>query len=218
MSDDLSVADLLTRARNGDRQAWDVLVQRFVPLIWSICRRHQLDDADANDVVQNVWMQLVQALEMIRDPAALPGWLATATRRECFRILSAARRPQLAGYLLDAMILPDQRSDAAEQELLVAERHAALREAFTCLPPCCQGLIALLIEDPPVPYAEISTRLNIPVGSIGPNRGAPPRQAAPPSRHRHPDQCPSRDRVTCLPLCRHRPPAKPGMGLAAWSP
>jgi hypothetical protein len=34
MSDDLSVADLLTRARNGDRQAWDVLVQRFVPLIW----------------------------------------------------------------------------------------------------------------------------------------------------------------------------------------
>jgi DNA-directed RNA polymerase specialized sigma24 family protein len=29
----------------------------------------------------------------------------------------------------------------------------------------------LLIEDPPVPYAEISTRLNIPVGSIGPNRG-----------------------------------------------
>jgi DNA-directed RNA polymerase specialized sigma24 family protein len=31
-------------------------------------------------------------------------------------------------------------------------------------------LIALLIEDPPVPYAEISTRLGIPVGSIGPNR------------------------------------------------
>jgi hypothetical protein len=28
----------------------------------------------------------------------------------------------------------------------------------------------MLISDPPVPYAEISARLGIPVGSIGPNR------------------------------------------------
>jgi DNA-directed RNA polymerase specialized sigma24 family protein len=38
------------------------------------------------------------------------------------------------------------------------------------LPPCCQGLIALLTEDPPLSYAEISARLGIPVGSIGPTR------------------------------------------------
>ena len=58
----------------------------------------------------------------------------------------------------------------AEQELLVAERHAALREAFTRLPSRCQQLIALLIEDPPVPYAQISVKLGIPVGGIGPSR------------------------------------------------
>ena len=58
----------------------------------------------------------------------------------------------------------------AEQELLLAERHAALREALTRLTPSCQRLIALLIEDPPVPYAQISARLGIPVGSIGPCR------------------------------------------------
>ena len=53
---------------------------------------------------------------------------------------------------------------------MAAERYAALREAFTHLSPRDQQLIALLIEDPPVPYAEISARLGIPVGSIGPNR------------------------------------------------
>ena len=47
----------------------------------------------------------------------------------------------------------------------------ALREAFTHLPPDSRQLIALLIHDPPVPYAEISARLGIPVGSIGPSRG-----------------------------------------------
>ena len=42
---------------------------------------------------------------------------------------------------------------------------------FAHLPPGCRQLIAMLIEDPPVPDAEISARLGIPAGSIGPDRG-----------------------------------------------
>ena len=64
----------------------------------------------------------------------------------------------------------DEQAAAAEQEVLAAERHAALREAFTLLPPDCQRLVAMLTADPPVPYAEISARLAMPVGSIGPTR------------------------------------------------
>ncbi len=168
--DDPVVPDLVTRARNGDKQAWDALVERYAPLIWSICRRHRLSGADADDVGQSVWLHLVDQVDKIRDPAALPGWLATTARRECLRVLRAARGPLAAGYVLDAEILPDDRAGTAEQELLEAERHAALREAFLALPPCGQQLIALLIQDPPVPYTEISSRLGIPIGSIGPNR------------------------------------------------
>jgi RNA polymerase sigma factor (sigma-70 family) len=165
MGAELVVTDLVTGARKGDKQAWDALVERYSPLIWSICRRHRLRDADAEDVGQSVWSHLVDQLDNVRDPAALPRWLVTTTRRECLRVLRAAREPLAAGYRLDAQILPD------EQELLVAERHAALREAFLALPPSDQRLIGLLLEDPPVPYAEISSRLGIPVGSIGPHRG-----------------------------------------------
>ena len=74
-----------------------------------------------------------------------------------------------AGYALDAGNIPDDQASAAEQ-VLVAERHAALRQALVHLPSCCQRLLVLLIEDPPVPYAEISATLGIPVGSIGPTR------------------------------------------------
>ena len=73
-------------------------------------------------------------------------------------------------HALDTGSLPDQQASAAGQELLAAERHAALRGALSRLPEDGQQLIALLIADPPVPYAEISTRLGIPVGSIGPKR------------------------------------------------
>jgi DNA-directed RNA polymerase specialized sigma subunit len=37
MHDDLTA--LVTRARNGEKQAWAELVDRYTPLIWSICRR-----------------------------------------------------------------------------------------------------------------------------------------------------------------------------------
>jgi RNA polymerase sigma factor (sigma-70 family) len=164
------VIDHVICARQGDKQAWDALVERYTPLVWSICRRHRLGDADADDVDKSVWLQLVQQLPSIRDPAALPGWLVTVTRRECLRVLGAARGPLAAGYELDAETAPDEQAGTAEQELPAAERHAGLREAFQDLPPPDQRLILLLLQDPPVPYAEISARLGIPVGSIGPTR------------------------------------------------
>ena len=171
MSEDPPVTDLVTRAANGDKQAWDALVERYAPQIWSICRRHQLGDADADDIGQAVWLQLVSHLDRIRNPTALAGWLATTTRRECIKARRQERGSQAIRHMQDAETIPDEHAGTAEQELLLTERHAALREAFSRLPPDCQRLIALLVEDPPVPYAQISATLGIPVGSIGPSRG-----------------------------------------------
>ena len=174
MRDDPSGIYLVTRAQTGDQQAWDLLVERYAPLVWFICRRYRLGGPDAEDVGQNVWLRLADQLDRIRDPAALPGWLATATSRECAKALRAPRRPHAAGQVLQAKNIPDARAATAEQELeqelLLAERHAALREAFADLPPDCQRLLALLIEDPRVPYDKISAELGIAVGSIGPDR------------------------------------------------
>ena len=168
---DPTVTDLVARAKDGDRQAWDALIERYAPLIWSICRRHRLGRADADDVGQSVWLRLVDQLDRVRDPAALPGWLATTARRECLRVLCATQGPRATVYARDVESLPDERTGLADQGLLAAERHAALREALARLSPCCQRLIGKLIEDPPLTYAQISASLSIPVGSIGPLRG-----------------------------------------------
>jgi RNA polymerase sigma factor (sigma-70 family) len=70
----------------------------------------------------------------------------------------------------DAADIADEQTAMAERELALAERNAALRKAFTHLPPRCQQLITMLIEDPPMPYAEISARLGIPVQNIATHR------------------------------------------------
>src|SRR5690348_14617926 len=87
---DSPVVALVVRAMDGDERAWAALVERSAPLIWSLCRRYRLDTSDIADVGQNVWLLLVNHLGKIREPAALPGWLATTTRRECARILNRA--------------------------------------------------------------------------------------------------------------------------------
>jgi RNA polymerase sigma factor (sigma-70 family) len=168
MRDDSVITDMVTRARHGDQQAWDTLVERYAPLVWSICRRYRLSRDDADDVGQTVWLRLVSRLDQVRDPAALTGWIATTTRRECGKVRQATRPWPTARWELDT--IPDIGTESAESQLLAAERHAALRQAFSCLPPHCQQLLAMLIEDPPVPYAQISARLGIPAGSIGPTR------------------------------------------------
>jgi RNA polymerase sigma factor (sigma-70 family) len=170
MCDDVLGTDLVTRARTGDKQAWDALVERYAPLVWAICRRYRLGAADAADAGQSVWLHLVEQLSNLRDPAALPGWLATITGRECARVLRATHHSQAAALLPDPGQLADEHAELPEQELLAAERHATLRAAFTCLPLRGQQLLTLLTCDPPMPYAQISATLSIPAGSIGPLR------------------------------------------------
>ena len=98
------VTDLVTRARNGDRQAWDALVERYAPLIWSICRRHRLGDADTGDVGQSVWLKLAGQLTEI-----------TLERQEDGRLLQLARL---------ALIVAE--SGRCGGPMGVAERHTCL--------------------------------------------------------------------------------------------
>ena len=167
MRDDPTVVDLVTRARDGEKSAWDELVERYAPLVFSVCRRYRLTQPDIDDVGQSVWLRLVEHLPGLREPAALPGWIATTTQRECFRLIRSTSRVEPVD-LADSPDVPEQA--IAEEEVLRHERRAILRTAFAELSRRCQVLLALLIQDPPAPYDEISRQLHVPIGSIGPSR------------------------------------------------
>ncbi len=169
MHNDLVVTDLVARAAEGDDAAWAELVNRYAPLVVSICRQFRLQESDRDDVGQAVWLGLLGALSRLREPAALPGWLATTTRRECIRHLEAARRRQNHEQTTEFDFV-DERLTPMEHGVVSEELNAALRVAFGQLKPHCQQLLVLLMQTPSLPYAEIAARLGIPVGSIGPQR------------------------------------------------
>lgn len=166
MRDDPVVVELVTKAAGGDQAAWDRIVERYAPLVWSVCRRHRLADADAEDVGGTVWLRLVERLDGLREPAALPGWIAATTRNECLGFLRSSKRQ----VPVEEVEVADEGAPSSDEWLLVEERRIALRAAFRELPERCQGLLSLLFNDPPTPYVTIAASVGIPVGSIGPSR------------------------------------------------
>jgi RNA polymerase sigma factor (sigma-70 family) len=169
MRDDPRVVALVTRASGGDPDAWHEIVERYASLVYTICARYRLSNHDIEDVGQSVWLLLVEQLGKLREPAALPGWLATTTARECLRVVTATNKAErLSTGLDDSVLFVDDT--VIDEEILVAERNAALRAAFAKLPPRCQQLLSMLISDPPHSYTEINAKTGIPVGSIGPQR------------------------------------------------
>ncbi|GAA3773065.1 hypothetical protein GCM10022225_70710 [Plantactinospora mayteni] len=168
------LAGLVSAAADGDEFAWAELVRRYTPLVLSVIRSHRLNRTDAADVHQTVWLRLVEHLGRVREPAALATWLATTTRRECYRLVRVGRRTQPFDPLDDveasigALLPPDLT--APDENLLRAERRQALRDGFGQLPARCRELLSLLVADPPTSYREIAERLGMPIGSIGPSQ------------------------------------------------
>lgn len=168
--DDEAVAGLVLRAAAGDRLAWEGLVDRFGGVVWAVARGFRLSTSDCGDVSQATWLRLVEHIDRLRDPARVGAWLATTARRECLRCIARRDRWVLSGdgAILDAVA---DAGPAVDDALLAQENAHAVREALGTLPPAWRRLMELLMADPCPSYDEISRRLGMPVGSIGPTRG-----------------------------------------------
>jgi RNA polymerase sigma factor (sigma-70 family) len=87
--------DLLTRfTENRDEQAFEELVRRHGPLVWSVCRHLLPQHADAEDAFQAVFLALVQSADPGRLGKALPAWLHGVAVRVAAKVKRAAVRRQ----------------------------------------------------------------------------------------------------------------------------
>ena len=164
------VAGLVRRAAAGDGDAWAWLIDRYSRLIWSITAEFRLVESDAADVAQTTWMRLIENIDRLKTPEYVGAWLAATARNECLRSLAVRKRMVLmnSDFVLDGVA---DHEAAIDEGLLASESAQVVREALTRLPQRWRQLMELLMSDPPTPYAEISEKLGLSVGSIGPTRG-----------------------------------------------
>lgn len=162
---DTTTASLVDAAAQGDPAAWDELVDRYGRLVYAIARSFRLPAPDVADVFQTVWLRFAEHVDRLRDPERAGSWLATTARNECLRIIRTAGRVVLTDEFDDR-----DPPEPAEDELVVAEERAAVREAFARLPERCRRLLSMVV-DPGYDYDAIGLALAMPKGSIGPTRG-----------------------------------------------
>jgi RNA polymerase sigma factor (sigma-70 family) len=164
------LAALVAASVQGDEEAWNEVVRRYTQLVMSVIWQFHIYGPDAQDISQMVWLRLVEHLGDIRDPTRIVAWIITTAKHECLRQLRSAGRIILVDPL-NARMLEGGATAAIDDGLLEAERHQALRDGLAELAPQDRELLTLLATDPAPSYAEISRRLGIPIGSIGPTRG-----------------------------------------------
>jgi len=167
VADASEVSRLVRASASGSETAWNELVRRYSPLVMAVTRTYQLTADDAKDVSQTVWLRLVENLANLREPDALPGWLATTTQRECIRQLRQGRRVQPVDPHTDSALQLCEAVDP-DTDILRAELHQAMRDGLAALPARDQALLKLRAADPPKSYEEISQIMGMPIGSIGP--------------------------------------------------
>jgi RNA polymerase sigma factor (sigma-70 family) len=165
-------ARLVVRCAAGEARAWEALVRRHERLVYAIGRSFRLNDEDMADVFQDVFAALLKGMPRLRDGRALVRWLASTTERIARTTALRRRREAAREHREDGAIdrLEDERGPVGS-ELERAEREHEVRLALGAVSGRCKRLLeALYYEDPAPSYSELSQRLGVPVGSLGPTR------------------------------------------------
>jgi RNA polymerase sigma-70 factor (ECF subfamily) len=113
---------LLSRLRHSpaDQAAWDEFVERYSPRIYGWCRRWNLQEADAQDVTQDVLLRLADKMRtFVYDPSgSFRGWLRTLVHH-AWHDFVRKRQQACAGTgdssVLDALNAVEARADLIER-------------------------------------------------------------------------------------------------------
>ena len=167
----LTSGELVAGIRARDESAWRVMVERYEPLLHWLARQCGLSGADAEDAVQLTWLRCVEHIGQLTDVDALSGWLATICRRECVRVATNVRREVLLSEP-DMIRLIDVRREECDPcaEATFRDQCNRLHYAITALPERQRVILVELLRREDQSYLELSRRLGLPVGSIGPTR------------------------------------------------
>lgn len=155
-------AALMVRVREGDREAFALLVEKFKQPVFNLIYRTLRDATEAEDLAQNVFLQVYRAAHRYQPGAKFSTWLFTIARNACLNEIR--RRSRHPAESLDdpgseqedaaPRQLEDPRSTSPPEALLQAELVEKIHQALGALPEN-QRTALLLCQQEELSYEEI---------------------------------------------------------------
>jgi RNA polymerase sigma-70 factor, ECF subfamily len=157
-SDAWPADDILTRARAGEGAAFTALVRQYQRIVYSIALRMLSDRQRAEDLAQEVFLQLYRSLDSIESDSHLAFWLRkVAANRAIDRLRQESRHDSES--LIEADVVAAESSD---NDPLLERRMA---ELVAQLPPAARAVVVLRYQEDLDP-TEIASTLDMSINTV----------------------------------------------------
>jgi RNA polymerase sigma-70 factor (ECF subfamily) len=165
--DALPEAQLAARARDGDRQAFSAVMQRYNQRLFRIARSVVKNDSEAEDVLQEAYLRAFTAIGGFRAESSLLTWLTQITLNEA-RGRLRKRRPQVGLEAIEAaqedggqvILFPRPAAGTPESDAARAQTRRLMEAAIDELPDAFR-LVFILREIEECTVEETADRLGL---------------------------------------------------------
>lgn len=164
-------AQIVKRCLRGDEKAFEELLSAYRRPVYGICLRMVRNEADAEDLAQEVFVRTFNVLDRYNPAYPFSSWLYRIASNLCIDFIRARRKGHVS---LDEPLpggdgdmqrqFPSDRSDPA-RELETKEMMDVLEEALAALPEHYR-IIVILRHQEHLSYEEIADNLDIPLGTV----------------------------------------------------
>ncbi len=152
-------ADIVNRVREGDSEAYSLLVSRYQNAIYALAFHHLQDFEDAHDAAQEAFVQGYVRLRQLREPAKFGSWLRQVAVNECHM----GRRRRHATEPLES--LSGTSHDIEPHQVERADARLAVRQALDCLSPASRLTLTLFYVQSRS-LREIADFLEVPITTV----------------------------------------------------
>jgi RNA polymerase sigma-70 factor, ECF subfamily len=153
----------IAACQQGEREAFDRLVERYQRDVYRLCYRYVNNHHDANDLAQDAFLKAYRAIGRFRGDSSFSTWIYRIAVNTCLNFRAARRLPhdELPEDLAD-------RGASAAERMHEAERGALVRHAVARLPEKQRATLILKIYQD-LTHEEVAGILGSSVGTVKAN-------------------------------------------------
>ncbi|MGL5317819.1 MAG: RNA polymerase sigma factor [Bacteroidales bacterium] len=156
--------NVIEKLKQGDKAAFTYIYERYSSRLRYFANEYLQNSSDSMDVVQNVYIHVIENIRDLDEKTNLEAYLITSTRNAC---ISHLRKLKIRRTYFDAQIQSDEKEinlqalEAFEfSEITFSEMRSVVNESIAQLPPKCREVFLLSRKDQ-LKYTEIADKLDI---------------------------------------------------------
>ena len=156
---------LARRAANADPRAWDEIIELYGERIYNLAFRFTGNQAEAEDLTQDIFLKLYRNLDRYRGDVPLMAWALRLSRNLCIDHYRHHRTRRQAETVSDEVLRHMPSSDDVEGRSQKLERRRLVQQVLAEMSENLASVV-MLRDLQGLTYDEIATFFEVPVGTI----------------------------------------------------